>query len=271
MELLRLLRQDRNAFPEHQNKEDFIRLLLQNIGVSDSEIRDGLVYPVLASMIYYDDLSKDLLDEIVETLLSDRNLFFDLDNKIPDSVLTRSFSILQLVIVLIRHRENNFLSGSQVRNIYQTFMGYFTRETDYRGYVEEIGWAHSVAHSADLFQQLFLCEELTETEFLEMLEVIQQRFMEQKSVFICDEGERMVSALMDGFSRHVLSNKIIIEWIHKFADYEKPDSFPEKYYIRANIESLLRSLYFRLEDVPEMEDIALAIKAVLKEISPYKK
>lgn len=266
IELLKELKADRNALLNHFDKFDLIRLLFENIGISDSEIRDDLIYPVLSNMIFYNDFDAKQIDEIIEILLSDKNLFFDLEKKYENSVLTRSFSILQLVIVVYRHRQQKWLSEKQLMSIYQKFMEYFVLETDYRGYIDGVGWAHSVAHSADLFLQLFGCDEFTEKEISEMLDVIQARFTEYNEVYICHEDDRMVRAIMIGLKRNILLKEAIIEWLERFAQYEKRNQYPQDYYCKANIKNLLRALYFAMVDDVDMQELSVVVKDVLKKI-----
>lgn len=274
MELVNLLKQikeDKFIFNDEINKSQLAKDLLTSIGDHDSFIRDGLVYPTLANLLYYDNLPKEEIIEITRILISDKGMKFDMPNYYDFSVLTRSFSILTLVIIVYRQRNDKILPDELFNELYSEFLDYFQNETDFRGYVDEVGWAHSVAHSADLFKQFFKCNELGEKEFKIMFEHIKNRFMINTYVFISDEDERMVTAIVEGIYRNVLSKEFLIEWINSFKSFEKLAKFPEDYNVDINIRNLLRSLYFRLRGNTEYQYLLDVLLEVIDELSTHKK
>lgn len=271
IELLKRIKESKFEFDESIDKSQIATALIKNIGNHDSFVRDGLIYPTLASLLYYDHLPKEELVEITKTLIGERCMKYDIPNYYELSVLTRSFSLLALVIIIYRQRNDKILSDELFRKVYTEFMDYFRNEEDYRGYIEGIGWAHSVAHSADVFKQLFRCEVLGETEFKDMLEVIRARFMINTYVFMSDEDERMVTAIHEALKRNVLKEEYVLDWINGFRSFEKLAKYPEDYNVDINIRNLLRSLYFRLVGDENYHVILTKLIEVLDELNTHKK
>ena len=270
LEQLKLIKENEFKFSDELDKYSLALKLLKEIGNHDPFIRDSLAYPTLANILYYDHLSKEELINITKILISDEGIKYDMQNYNDLSVLRRSFSVLSLMIIVYRHRKEKILSSELFSNLYTEFIDYFQNETDFRGYIDNVGWAHSVAHSADMFKQLFKCEEFKEDEFAAMFKSIQERFMINNYVFVSDEEERMVTAIFEGIKRKVLSDEYVKDWVRSFKSYEKLAKFPEDYNVDINIRNLLRSLYFRLHGNIEYEDLLNTLIKVIDELNTYK-
>ncbi len=271
LELLKEIKTNKFKFSEDIDKIKLVWDLAENIGNHDSYVRDGLVYPTIANLLYYDNLPKETLVDVTKLLISDKGMKYDMPNYYELSVLTRSFSVLALVLIVYRQRNEQILSHELFMELYTEFMDYFRNETDYRGHIEEIGWAHSVAHSADLFKQLFKCGELGEEEFKLMLEYIKARFMINTYVYISDEDERMVTALIEGIKRNVLTESYLVDWIKGFKSYERLAKYPEDYNVDINVRNLLRSLYFRMIGNDEYSVLLETLVEVIDELNTHKK
>lgn len=271
IELLTKIKENKFEFDESINKSELANLLIENIGNPDSFLRDNLIYPTLATLFYYDHLSKEDLVKYTKILISDKGMKHDMPNYFDLSVLTRSFSLLALVIIIYRQRTDHILSTELFNEVYTEFLDYFVNEEDFRGYIKDIGWAHSVAHSADMFKQLFKCEDLGAEQFKEMLEVIRDRFMINTYVFMSDEDERMVSAIFEGLKRNLLEKKYFLDWLDGFRSFEKLAKYPEDYNVDINIRNLLRSLYFRLIGDETYQEILAKLVEVLDLLNTHKK
>ena len=271
IEYLKRIKENEYKFEDTVDKQQLTKTLIDNIGNQDSFVRDRLVYPALASLLYYDHLSEEQLIEFTKLLISDKCMKYDMPNYYELSVLTRSFSLLAIVIIVYKHHTNQFLPKDLFVELYSEFMDYFRNETDFRGYIEDIGWAHSVAHSADVFKQLFRCSELGNEEFKSMFAVIRERFMINNYVFMSDEDERMITAIHEALKRDVLEEEYIIEWIKDFRSFEKLAKYPEDYNVDINIRNLLRSLYFRLIGDKKYQTILNVLIDVLDELNTHKK
>jgi hypothetical protein len=250
---------------EDVNKLELLHLLMEHIGEKDAEIRDGLVYPNLAHLLNDKHFDEDQLNDIATDLISEQYLTFDIENYVDYSVLTRSFSVLQLAVLVHVHNRDHVIHGKIIQNLFTKFLKYFTMEEDLRGYNEEVGFMHSIAHSADLFAQLMQVEFFHEKEIKTMFTVIIDKYQTKDFFFMYDEDERMVNAIMNGLQREILDQEFIEGWIDSFANYKKPKNWPQAYYITNNVKVFLRSLYFRVLDHEKYGFVAEKIKKVLQE------
>lgn len=247
------------------DKLELTELLMKNIGDLDGEIRDFLIYPCLAHLLYDNHLKEPDLDRIAKELISEQYLFFDIENYVEYSVLTRSFTLLQLAILVAVHNRDHIIHGKIIREIFTRFLEYFDQEEDFRGFNEEVGWLHSIAHSADVFGQLMKVEAFYEQELKRMFTAITDKYQTEEFFFMYDEDERFVTAIMNGLERDILDQEFIEGWIDDFSNYKKPQQWPQAYYITNNIKVFLRSLYFRVLDQEKYAYLAEKIKTVLND------
>jgi len=240
--------------------------LIENIGDKNSHIRDRLIYPVLAHLLHDDVLEKEELQKIAALLMSDKYLFYDMDNQVEDSVLKRSFTVLQLVILFYKHRKDGILEEEFFTESVKRVITYYMNETDYRGYNEEVGFLHSNAHGADLFAQIVQHQEVKMETLEVILEVIKDKFKILEYMFVHDEDERSVTVLEHAIKRNVLSEEFLVEYIRNFGRFEKGKLYPLVYHIVRNVKCFLRSLYFRFIDDESYLFLTNEIKTVLKEV-----
>lgn len=140
---------------------------------------------------------------------------------------------------------------------------------DLRGYTQEYGWAHSVAHTADTFDELALCDEIGHNELSFLLEIIRDKISTGDYIFIHNEDERLVTAIIRILSREIISIDNIIEWIISFRDFENTDDFEFDYNRKVNVKNFLRSFYFRILDQKRFDDILEELKRTIVYISRY--
>src|SRR6056297_2433499 len=74
--------------------------ILDNIGDTDPILRDELIYMVMANWISNDVYDRDELKEILNICLDEDHLFYQIGNKNNDSVFTRTFSVLQIAVLI---------------------------------------------------------------------------------------------------------------------------------------------------------------------------
>lgn len=250
---------------EKVDKLELAHLLIEHIGEHDGELRDGLIYPNLAHLLYDKHLDETDLDKITKLLISEKYLHFDLENYIEYSVLTRSFTVLQLANLVAVHNRDFIIHGKIIKDLYDKFLDYFAQEEDMRGFGEEVGFMHSIAHAADLFAQLMKVELFRENEIKTMFKTITDKYKTDKMFFMYDEDERFVNAIMNGLERDILDQEFIEGWITDLGNYRKPKEWPQAYFITNNVKVFLRSLYFRVLGNEKYVFVAEKIKQVLKD------
>lgn len=239
--------------------------LIENIGDVDPIVRDEIIYPNLAHLLYDKHFTEEQLSNITRELISDRFLHFDIDNDIELSVLVRSFTTLQLAILVHVHNRDQVLDEELMNEVYFRFLDYFNKEENLEGYREGVGFMHSIAHAADLFGQMVKVELYREDKIRSIFKAISKKFKTSEHFFMYDEDERMTNAIFNALERGIVGKEFMIGWIHDFSSYKKIDKYPEAYFLTNNIKILLRSIYFRALKEEKYSYLTKDIEEVLKD------
>lgn len=217
-----------------------------HIGSTDPELRDDLIYRVLVTWINRKIFSVKELKEILNVVLNDKHLFLGLGEKDTDTVFTRSFSMLQIQALLEVHRKKAYLPHEELQVIKQKVLRYLSQENDLRGFVAGKGWAHAVAHTADVLDEMVQCEEYDAQDLDNILTAMQNTVMTTETVYICEEDERLATAVLHAWQRPEIDADNINVWLQNFiiSPADRP-SYPGGYYQFMNSKNFLRSLYLR--------------------------
>lgn len=262
----RLLEVKENDYQAPDHAFELVLEMLEQIGSTDAELRDDLIYSTLANWILNGVLTPEELVRIVPIILDDRHLFYQIGENGEDSVFTRSFSVLIVPLLLIAHRNHPFLTEEQVSTIKEAVFHYVLAEKDLRGFVGDKGWAHAIAHAADALDDLALCSELSNDDLMKILSLVQLKISAKERVFTDDEDERMVTAIISVWQRNMVSIEEISHWVRIFAEEEEGGSEYEQRTQRINRKNFLRSLYFRLQFLGIEGMDRLPIEEVLRKL-----
>ncbi|MBN2899882.1 MAG: DUF2785 domain-containing protein [Clostridia bacterium] len=255
--------------PSDINVCEVLEAMLENIGSLDAELRDHLIYATLSRWIERNQLEKELLSEIMTVVTDDEHLFYKIDIKDVTSVFTRSFSVLIVAALVYYHRQHGLFNVEEIKAIYEKVCRYFREEMDLRGYVDVQGWAHSAAHTADAIDELAMCDELNQEHLINLLELIKEKIATPSYVYVHEEDERMVTAVVNVIKRSLLSDEALIAWLRSFAEREAFESYIKNFNSRLNIKHFMRSLYFRLLKDSTYEILTNVIAEELDERSNF--
>jgi len=246
--------------PSGVDVDGVIADMLKFIGHTDAELRDKLIYSTFVQWAEVKGIfSVEQMIHILNTCLSDTHLFFGIGEKDTDSVFTRSFSSLLINISFCVHYEKPFLTTKDIHDIKEAVFRYISEEKDYRGYVDDKGWAHAVAHIADVLLTIADVEKAIDVDgnycigregLLEVLQAVKTLVCNKEFVYSAEEDERLVTPFMVVTDRKVFTSKELIAWIDSFnmADNEYwKGTMPDDYYLYVNRKNFMRSLYFRLQ------------------------
>lgn len=266
--------------------DDLTHELFEMLGDPDPRIRDSLAYPVLATWLgegVYDDLLSGLGDGACAGLRA--GLGADGD----DSVLRRSFSALVLADVVRRANVTGGVSPTTILTWGDSATTWFTRERDLRGFAPGRGWAHAVAHGADVLGQLARSYHLGVHELTVLLDVVADRIL-QPTAYRLHHGEddRLAYAVMAILHRDLVPASVVEPWVARLGaalraprgavEWPSPTAF--------NAQAFLRALHLQLatgvrgEDTPGDQvlfaaapqtraDLVLAIVEVLRAAAPW--
>lgn len=267
--ILQQIKEDKYRVPTDLNITDIVFEMLRHIGNPDPDLRDELIYSILLNWIIYDNVIDDKLKEILDVVMDDNHLFYRIGENNTDSVFTRSFSALVVPLIIYRHRKQKLFNEEELINIFKKITRYFIEEKDLRGYVEGNGWAHSVAHTADALDELAMCNEIGYKELLYLLEIIQAKVCIGTKVYINEEDERLVTAIISILDRNLLSIEEVSRWIKSYSEIKDTGTYMNDYNMKINIKNFLRSMYFRILNKDGFEEIVEKLKDTLNDISNY--
>ncbi len=241
--------------------------MLAHLGAIDPELRDDLIYTAFTKWARAELYTPDQYRAILNTALDQNHLFFGLGERDTDSVFTRSFSILLAVLPIYHHRLTPIFTQHEIRTALDTVLRYFEVERDLRGYVEVKGWAHAVAHTADLLDEFAQCEEIDRDGLLRILDAIKAKLLAADVAFVAEEDERLAYAVLSLFGRGVLIERDLEPWIKSFAPIERVGEWRTRH---INVKHFLRSLYFQAKYRHTAEWICTPIDEALNAISHFK-
>lgn len=258
-EKLRRISNNDNVLGDGDDINEIIDSLLKNIGSLDSELRDDLIYSTFSKLISSKQVDDEKLKWILDEITDDSHLFYKINENDEKSVYTRTFSILIVASALARHRKCTLLNKSELHNIFNKVIKYCKLEKNYHGYDESYGWAHSTAHTADALDELAMCSEFDKDNLIKILDMVTLKICIGDYVYIHEEDERLVTAVINVIKRNEIPFDYLQQWISKLSNITALDDYMMNYAMKLNIKNFLRSIYFRINK----EDISLNFKEVI--------
>lgn len=247
------------VFGNNDDINETIDLLLKNIGSLDSELRDDLIYSIFSKLISGMQIGDEKLKWISTIITDDEHLFYKISENDEKSVYTRTFSVLIVASALARHRKCTLFNKNELLDIFDKVIEYCNLEKNYRGYDESYGWAHSTAHTADALDELAMCSEIDRDNLTKILDMVALKICIGDYVYIHEEDERLVTAVINVIKRNEISFDYLQQWISEFSDIKPLDDYMMNYARKLNIKNFLRSIYFRIIK----EDIYLNLENII--------
>ena len=177
-----------------------LRELSDNLASTDPELRDEISYGVLTQWMY---VKKIVSPELRRNLASEwiGNLQRSIGEKDTDSVILRSFSALMLSVIAASDNETPYLDRQEFKTLLEAAVDYMREEQDTRGFDADIGWLHSVAHTADLIKFLARSRHLEVSEQSVILASIARKLDCVDHVLDRGEDERLARVLLSLIAR----------------------------------------------------------------------
>ncbi|WP_028593728.1 DUF2785 domain-containing protein [Paenibacillus assamensis] len=267
---LKRIEKEQYQLREGERIQNFIPLMLKYIGDPDSELRDNLIYPTFYMWIQEGNkLSEEELRSLLALLLNNEHLFNGIGSQNDQSVFTRTFTALAIVLIVRRHRQQPFLDLAEFQHLKKELLRYYAEEKDLRGYLDEGGWAHSAAHGADMFVELVQCSESDATVQREVLSAIQEVLYNGIHIFNEEEDERITNIIDVMIETERLPLAEIVEWISNLAQCADRPRSREQVIARVNSKNVLRCLYFRRVQEGRSEALLTAITTAENKVNRF--
>ncbi len=244
--------------------------MLQHIGSTDAELRDALIYGSMATwLLERKFFSAEIKTHILTTVLDSNHLFHGIGEQNTDTVFTRSFSVLQLPLLIIAHRETAYLDRATLHDITDKVLAYLKDERDLRGFVPGKGWAHGIAHAADALEDLGQCEELGVAALQEMMDGVGGAISAESHAFVDDETDRAVAAVTTILARNLIPDAWLTNWLAQLVSKTTVNRWSPTDYTHANTIDFLRALYMHLNHRNQNLTLQEEILKTLKAQNPY--
>ncbi|MFJ7744743.1 DUF2785 domain-containing protein [Peribacillus sp. NPDC097295] len=250
---------------DEESKYIIVKSMIKHIGTTNDELRDHLIYGTFYWLIENDYLEHALLVDLLDTCLNDL-LFLGIGEKGTDSVFTRAFTTLLMALILYKDNKDDFLTKSKVMEIKEKLILYINLEQDLRGYVSEKGWAHSVAHVADTFNELIESPKVDQESYPDILHALWSKVFISDSVYVHGEDERLIVPIKEMLERGLDQKEIIalIQHIPVELNIQKDQLDPEEYWFLVfNCKTFLKSLHIKINGIPQFVSLQKRIEACL--------
>jgi hypothetical protein len=213
----------------------------------------------------------------VDILLT--NLDKGIGETASDTVFLRAFSVLLLAEIVHNDNRKSLLEEDQVKRILEKGLWYLQSERDPRGHVPVKGWAHTLAHTADLLLVLGRNRNTEEADLLNILTAVSYKMVHSTHhVYIHGEDDRLASAVIEILRRNLIPLEKVevwarsltapggLDWKGAYIDEEKNRAFQ-------NTRNLLRSIHLHLqldeEQLSRREQLIPIFLDALRNLKPY--
>jgi hypothetical protein len=217
--------------------------LIEMLRSPDPVLRDELAYPILASWIDRGDLDPQLpvLGSRMTSLLSDPR------------IQARTFAAV--VLAEIVHRDTSarqdgsaLIPDATLLRWRDAFTSWWVAEEDLRGWDDELGWLHAIAHGADLLAAFAASPQLDNAGLAGLLDLVADRLLAPTDfALVQNEDDRVAYATMHVLLRDRLDVRIAQAWIDRLATVwteAEPGPLATQ---ESNTVAFLRALHIQLQ------------------------
>lgn len=194
--------------------------LVEMLGHPHRTMREEIAYPMLTTWIadgVFDDLLAGFGDGISTGLTHGLGNVGDL------TVFRRSYSALLLSEIINRDNLRHLMSLAALLHWGDRATHWYVKEEDQRGWVEDYGWAHAMAHGADLLAALARSRHFGHHELTVVLDVVADRLLRPSSVaWRHGEHDRLALATMTILHRGVLEIEAVEAWLNRLGNGMRP-------------------------------------------------
>jgi hypothetical protein len=236
--------------PGGHTAHEYLDELLRNLGSTDSELRDELSLTILSTWLERHEYTDAEMHSLLALLFD--NLHRGISESGTDSVFLRTFSALILAELIHCDNKQAYLTRQEVLDVLDKALEYLLAERDPRGYVQGMGWAHALAHTADLLMVLATSRHLNAEELERILQAISSRLVNSgHAVYTNDEDERLVRVITTILRRDLLDITVLTAWSRSLVLAEGGNRWADAYQdekrdrARHNVKTFLRSLHYR--------------------------
>lgn len=198
---------------------EFALALLPCVGDPDPEIRDGIVYESLSYLLRNEKLTDVTKNDLITSMTG------MLDGPGVKGGYLKPFAALDLSELVRADRISPYLTNFQRAELIAATVEYLSSIKDYRGYNDEEGWRHGVAHASDLTLQFVLNDQIIEPQLRALRGAIAVQISPRNvHAYIHGESERLARPILYMARRGTFSQD---DWAAWFAGVGDPAPFDD--------------------------------------------
>ncbi|EAD3583326.1 DUF2785 domain-containing protein [Listeria monocytogenes] len=243
--LFNTLKQNNYILPKDPDaSNEIIDTMLSYLSSVDSELRDNIAYNIFFEwLVGQDNLTTDQKRRIYNYAVNKNNLLFKINIIDSDAVFQRSFLALIIALLLENNKVHNFLTDNEIRKTLNLLIELLEKEKNTHSFIEEKGWAHCIAHTADALDELIYQRTISEIDVKKIMTAITFFYKTNPNILTGEEDERLSNILITALFEQKINIEEVKNWLNSLSE-AIPNHLPEIPLI--NIKQFTQTLLIKL-------------------------
>ncbi|EAK8405555.1 DUF2785 domain-containing protein [Listeria monocytogenes] len=243
--LFNTLKQNNYILPNDPDaSNEIIDTMLSYLSSIDSELRDHIAYNIFSEwLVVQDNLTTEQKMRIYNYAVNKNNLLFKINIIDSDAVFQRSFLALIIALLLENNKVHNFLTDNEIRKTLDLLIELLEKEKNTHSFIEEKGWAHCIAHTADALDELIYQRAINEIDVKKIMTAITFFYKNNTNILTGEEDERLSNILITALFEQKINNEEVKNWLNSISE-TIPSHLPEIPLI--NIKQFTQTLLIKL-------------------------
>ncbi|EDO1119781.1 DUF2785 domain-containing protein [Listeria monocytogenes] len=243
--LFNILKQNNYILPKDPDaSNEIIDTMLSYLSSVDSELRDNIAYNIFFEwLVGQDNLTTDQKRRIYNYAVNKNNLLFKINIIDSDAVFQRSFLALIIALLLENNKVHNFLTDNEIRKTMNLLIELLEKEKNTHSFIEEKGWAHCIAHTADALDELIYQRTISEIDVKKIMTAITFFYKTNPNILTGEEDERLSNILITVLFEQKINIEEVKNWLNSLSE-AIPNHLPEIPLI--NIKQFTQTLLIKL-------------------------
>ncbi|EIV7667499.1 DUF2785 domain-containing protein [Listeria monocytogenes] len=243
--LFNTLKQTNYILPKDPDaSNETIDTMLSYLSSVDSELRDNIAYNIFFEwLVGQDNLTTDQKRRIYNYAVNKNNLLFKINIIDSDAVFQRSFLALIIALLLENNKVHTFLTDNEIRKTMNLLIELLEKEKNTHSFIEEKGWAHCIAHTADALDELIYQRTISEIDVKKIMTAITFFYKTNPNILTGEEDERLSNILITALFEQKINIEEVKNWLNSLSE-AIPNHLPEIPLI--NIKQFTQTLLIKL-------------------------
>ncbi|HAA6133560.1 TPA_asm: DUF2785 domain-containing protein [Listeria monocytogenes] len=243
--LFNTLKQNNYILPKDPDaSNEIIDTMLSYLSSIDSELRDNIAYNIFSEwLVGQDNLTTEQKMRIYNYAVNKNNLLFKINIIDSDAVFQRSFLALIIALLLENNKVHNFLTDNEIRKTMNLLIELLEKEKNTHSFIEEKGWAHCIAHTADALDELIYQRTISEIDVKKIMTAITFFYKTNLNILTGEEDERLSNILITALFEQKINIEEVKNWLNYLSE-AIPNHLPEIPLI--NIKQFTQTLLIKL-------------------------